>query len=108
MRAIRLISRFLLGLLFIFSGFVKAVDPWGSAYKFSDYFHAFGMSFMESTALPLAIFISAFEIVLGIVLILGYQKKRAYWALLLFMSFFYSTHFYSGIDKSGDRLRMFR
>ena len=47
MRTIRLISRFLLGLLFIFSGFVKAVDPWGSAYKFSDYFHAFGMAFLE-------------------------------------------------------------
>ncbi len=88
MRTIRLISRFLLGLLFIFSGFVKAVDPWGSAYKFADYFHAFGLAFLESIALPLAIFLSAFEFVLGIVLILGYQKKRAYWALFLFMSFF--------------------
>ncbi|MEX0981707.1 MAG: BT_3928 family protein [Bacteroidales bacterium] len=93
MRAIRLFSRFLLGLLFIFSGFVKAVDPWGSAYKFSDYFHALGVSFLESVALPLAIFLSAFEIVLGIVLILGYQKRRAYWALFLFMSFFTALTF---------------
>jgi uncharacterized membrane protein YphA (DoxX/SURF4 family) len=88
MIALRLFSRFLLGILFIFSGFVKAIDPLGSAYKFSDYFHAFGLSFMDSLALPLAIFLAAFELVLGIVLILGYQKKRTYWLLLFFMTFF--------------------
>jgi uncharacterized membrane protein YphA (DoxX/SURF4 family) len=88
MSALRFFSRFLLGILFIFSGFVKAIDPLGSAYKFSDYFHAFGLSFLDGLALPLAIFLAAFELVLGIVLILGYQKKRTYWVLLFFMTFF--------------------
>jgi uncharacterized membrane protein YphA (DoxX/SURF4 family) len=88
MGALRLFSRFFLGILFIFSGFVKAIDPLGSAYKFSDYFHAFGMSFMDTGALPLAIILAAFELVLGIVLILGYQKRSTYWTLLIFMTFF--------------------
>ena len=88
MQLLRLFCRYLLGLLFIFSGFVKAIDPWGSAYKFSDYFHAFELSFLDAISLPLAIFLAAFEFVLGIVLIVGLQKRRAYWLLLLFMSFF--------------------
>jgi uncharacterized membrane protein YphA (DoxX/SURF4 family) len=88
MQLIRLFSQYLLGLLFIFSGFVKAIDPWGSAYKFSDYFHAFGFSFLDAISLPLAIFLAAFEFVLGSVLILGLQKRRTYWLLLIFMCFF--------------------
>jgi len=83
-----LFSRYLLGLLFIFSGFVKAIDPWGSAFKFSDYFHAFGLSFLDAISLPLAIFLAAFEFVLGIVLIMGLQKRLTYCLLLIFMCFF--------------------
>jgi uncharacterized membrane protein YphA (DoxX/SURF4 family) len=88
MRAIRYISRLFLGGLFIFSGFVKAIDPLGSSYKFSDYFHAFGIDWLDPLSLPLGIFLAGFELVLGLVLILGYQKRRTYWVLLVFMSFF--------------------
>lgn len=88
MRAIRYISRLFLGVLFIFSGFVKALDPLGSSYKFSDYFQAFGTEWLDGLSLPLGIFLAAFELVLGLVLILGYQKRRTYWVLLIFMSFF--------------------
>jgi uncharacterized membrane protein YphA (DoxX/SURF4 family) len=88
MRFIRFFSRVFLGIVFVFSGFVKAVDPMGSAYKFSDYFHAFGLEFLDGISVPLAIFLSAFEMVLGLALLLGYQKKKTYWALLFFMGFF--------------------
>lgn len=88
MRVLRFISRILLGVLFVFSGFVKAVDPMGSAYKFSDYFHAFGLDFLDSLSIPLALFLSSFEWLLGLALILGYQKKKVYWILLFFMGFF--------------------
>lgn len=88
MKHIKFLSRIILGIVFIFSGFVKAVDPLGSAYKFADYFTAFKMGFLEFFALPLAILLAAFELVLGIALILGYRRKIVYWLLLGFMLFF--------------------
>ena len=94
---IRIISRFILGFVFIFSGFVKAIDPLGSAYKFGDYFSAFKLGFLDGISLPLGVFLAAFELVLGIVLILGYQKKITYWVLLIFMSFFTILTFFLAI-----------
>jgi len=88
MKYIKWFSRILLGVVFIFSGFVKAVDPLGSAYKFADYFTAFNMGFLEFFSLPLAILLAAFELALGIALILGYRRKVIYWLLLCFMLFF--------------------
>ena len=88
MKYIRLLSRIVVGFIFIFSGFVKAVDPLGSAYKFADYFTAFKLGFLEFLALPMGIFLSAFELVLGIVLILGYRRKISFLVLMVFMSFF--------------------
>jgi len=88
MKYFRLLSRIILGIVFIFSGFVKVVDPLGSAYKFADYFTAFKLGFLEFSTLPLGVLLSAFELVLGITLILGYRRKTMYWILMWFMSFF--------------------
>jgi uncharacterized membrane protein YphA (DoxX/SURF4 family) len=88
MKYIRFLSRLIVGVVFIFSGFVKAVDPLGSAYKFGDYFIAFKLGFLEFLALPLGIFLSAFELVLGITLILGYRRRVMFRILMWFMSFF--------------------
>lgn len=88
MRYIRLLSRIILGMVFIFSGFVKAVDPLGSAYKFADYFTAFKLGFLEFLALPIGVLLSAFELVLGITLILGYRKRIVFTITMWFMVFF--------------------
>ncbi len=88
MKYIRLLSRIILGVVFIFSGFVKAVDPLGSAYKFADYLAAFKLGFLEFLALPLGVLLSAFELVLGMALIQGYRKRVVYSITLWFMGFF--------------------
>lgn len=88
MKYLSLVSRMVLGSVFIFSGFVKAVDPLGSAYKFADYFVAFGMGFLEFLALPLAVVLSSFELVLGVALILGYRRRIVYRIAWWFMLFF--------------------
>lgn len=83
-----IISRVLAGLVFIFSGFVKAVDPLGSTYKFIDYFHAFNMPWLEPTAFTLSILLSGVEFLIGVCLLLFIQNKWANWGALLFMAFF--------------------
>lgn len=88
MKTLNTISRFIVGAVFVFSGFVKAVDPLGSAYKFTDYFEAFGMEFFSFFALPLAILLSSLEFVIGVSLLFSTRKKLTVYALLIFMSFF--------------------
>ena len=82
------LSRVLLGLVFIFSGFVKGIDPLGSAYKFTDYFHAWNMEALVGLVLPLGILLSVAEFVIGIALVTNVLNKFFSWFVLLFMSFF--------------------
>jgi len=88
MRTLNNISRFIVGVVFVFSGFVKAIDPLGSAYKFKDYFEAFGMESLSFIALPLAILLSSLEFVIGFSLLFATRKKLTSWLLLIFMGFF--------------------
>ncbi len=88
MKVIANIFRILIGLVFIFSGFVKGVDPLGSAYKFTDYFNAFGMGWMNFSALFLSFAQSLLECIIGICLFLNVRTKWAAWGALLFMSVF--------------------
>jgi uncharacterized membrane protein YphA (DoxX/SURF4 family) len=95
-------ARVLVGGLFIFSGFIKANDPLGFSYKLKEYFEVFqadtGMSFFEAfahIALPLAIIICASEIILGVMLLLGYRRDLALWLLFAQIAFFTFLTFYS-------------
>ena len=99
MKSIRTISRFVVGVVFIFSGFVKGIDPWGSAFKFQDYFAAFGLDFLDPLALPLGIVLSTFEFVLGAVLIFNIRMRMTSWVLLIFMGFFTLLTFYLALDN---------
>ena len=81
------LCRFLLGALFIFSGFVKAVDPLGFFYKIQDYLTAFDMiSWFPSYApLLVGIALSAIEFSVGVFLFLGIRRKVASALALLLM-----------------------
>ena len=89
------ISRILVGVLFIISGFIKANDPLGFSYKLDEYFTVFHMQWMSSVSLWLAMFISVFEIAVGFALLLGAKMKQTAWALLLMIVFFTFLTFYS-------------
>lgn len=80
--------RLAVGALFIFSGFIKAIDPLGSTYKFVDYFEAFHIAFLEPTALTLAVLQNALELVIGLCLVMGIRMNITAWGTLLFMSFY--------------------
>lgn len=81
-------SRILFGFTFLFSGFVKAVDPMGSSYKFVDYFRAFDLTFLNDIAIPLAIILAALEFTIGASILFGSYRKTSAWAALIFMGFF--------------------
>lgn len=88
MKLIRNICRILVGLLFIYSGFVKGVDPLGSNYKFIDYFNAFHLSWMNGTALFFSFLLSLAEFLIGLSLFLNIKTKWAAWGAMLFMAVF--------------------
>ena len=88
MKILNNISQFIVGIVFIFSGFVKAIDPLGSTYKFVDYFEAFGMDFLNSIAFPLAIILSSLEFIIGFSILFSIKKRITTKLLLVFMVFF--------------------
>lgn len=79
------ICRALLGLVFVFSGFVKAVDPWGSAFKNLEYFAAFDMHVTDSFAIIFAFIQIAAEFAIGVCLLLGIYRRYSSFLALLFM-----------------------
>ena len=81
-------SRLIAGIIFIYSGFVKGIDPLGSTYKFVDYFVAFNIEFLEPLAFPLSLILSAAEMLIGLALVAGIHMTIASWAVFLFMGFF--------------------
>jgi uncharacterized membrane protein YphA (DoxX/SURF4 family) len=99
LKIIRSFSRYLVGAVFIFSGFVKAIDPLGSTYKFTDYFEAFGWDALSPLAFILAILLSSSELLIGLCLFFKLRMKVTAWALLIFISFFTILTFYSAIKN---------
>lgn len=82
------IIRVLVGILFIFSGLVKAIDPLGLSYKMQEFFELWKMSQFNDYTLWLSILIIAFEIIAGVALLLGWRMKLFSWLLLLLIIFF--------------------
>jgi len=88
MKIVRLISRIIVGLVFVFSGFVKAVDPYGSMFKFNDYFEAFGMEWFIPFSLFLGVLLCCVEFILGFSFLFNAKIKPLSWLMMLFMTFF--------------------
>jgi uncharacterized membrane protein YphA (DoxX/SURF4 family) len=91
------IARIFVGVLFIFSGYVKLVDPIGFSYKLEEYFGAdvLNLEFLQPFALAISVFVVIYELVLGVMLLLGYKPKFTVWSLLLMIVFFTFLTFYS-------------
>jgi uncharacterized membrane protein YphA (DoxX/SURF4 family) len=99
------ISRLLVAITFIFSGFVKLVDPLGSSYKFTEYFSVdvLNMEFLIPYVLPFSILLILVEIVLGVMLLVGYLPKITVWSLLgLILIFLFLTWYSAYYNKVTD------
>jgi uncharacterized membrane protein YphA (DoxX/SURF4 family) len=93
------VARIFVGLLFIFSGLIKANDPLGFSYKLVEYFEVFHITFLNSLALSMAIVLCSLEMILGFALLIGVRSKQVAWGLLLIIIFFAFLTFYSAAFK---------
>src|SRR5688572_6329025 len=81
-------TRVIVGILFIFSGLVKAIDPLGLSYKMQEFFELWHLTQFNNHTLWLSVVMIAFEIIAGAALLLGWQMKLFSWLLLLLILFF--------------------
>lgn len=88
MKSLINIARVIVGVLFIFSGLVKANDPLGLSYKMQEFFEVWGWSFFNDFTLSFSILMIAFEIIAGVAVLLGWRMKLFSWLLLLLIIFF--------------------
>lgn len=119
MKTLVTICRIIVGLLFIFSGLVKANDPLGLAYKMEEFFEIWNnglagssfflrdiliglFNFLHDHSLFLSVVMIAFEIIAGAALLLGWRMKLFSWLLLLLIVFFTFLTAYAFLAKNAD------
>ncbi len=115
MKYIVAISRILVGILFIISGFIKLNDPVGFSFKLEEYFSAgvLDLPFFVPYALYISVLVVILEVLLGVMLLVGFRVKFTVWSLLLmiigftFLTF-YSAYFNKVTDCGcfGDALKL--
>ena len=101
------LCRYFAGILFVFSGFVKADDPLGSKYKFIDYFEAWGIDdIFAPAALTFGIILSTIELLVGLALLLKLFPKWSSLGALIFMVVFIPITLYLALQQniSGKEL----
>lgn len=79
--------RVLIGVVFIFSGTVKAIDPMGGAIKIGEYLSSFGLDKLQPFSVLLAFNLSAIEFALGVCLLLGVYRRYTTFLIMVFMAF---------------------
>src|SRR6478752_7345694 len=82
------VIRWIVGLLFIFSGLVKANDPLGLSYKMQEFFEAWNFYFLNDYTLTFSLLMNVFEVLAGVAVIIGWRMRLFSWLLLLLIIFF--------------------
>ncbi|MEX0315300.1 MAG: BT_3928 family protein [Allomuricauda sp.] len=91
------VSRIFVGILFIISGLIKLNDPVGFSFKLEEYFSqgVLDLPFLMPFALAISIFVVIVEVILGVLLLIGFKPKFTIWSLLAMIIFFTFLTFYS-------------
>lgn len=82
------LTRWIVGIVFVFSGFVKGIDPMGFNYKLNDYLGALNLKFFEFVSLPAAFLLPFAEFAIGIGLLTGILIRLSTKLAFAFMLFF--------------------
>ena len=91
--------RIFVGVFFIISGLIKLNDPVGFSFKLQDYFapEVLNLEFLTPFALVISVFVVIYEVMLGVMLILGYARKFTLWSLIIMIVFFTFLTLYSTV-----------
>ncbi len=107
------VCRVVLGLTFIFSGFVKTVDPWGAAIKITEYLNVYGFETLNNYRFGFAIWFCAAELMMGLMLTFKIKTRLVSIFAMLVMTFFTILTFLSATVLPvedcgcfGDALRL--
>jgi uncharacterized membrane protein YphA (DoxX/SURF4 family) len=84
--AVTWLVRILVGVLFIYSGFVKGIDPWGTIYKFEEYLAAMGLPNYEALTLVAVFTLFSYEFLVGVFILFGCYRRSAPVMAILFMA----------------------
>jgi len=95
------VCRFVLAAAFIFSGFVKLIDPRGTEYKIQDYGEVFGLSAFLPQYVPLvlSVLLALFEFAMGIYMFFGTRRLRTTRLLLVFLTLVTFLTLYLAIEN---------
>lgn len=88
MKYILQIFRIIVGVLFIFSGLIKANDPSGLSYKMQEFFEVWNLTMFNDTTLVFSILMIAFEIIAGVAVLIGWRFELFSWLLFVLILFF--------------------
>ena len=82
------VCRVIVGLIFVFSGFVKAVDPWGTALKVNEYLSIYGMERLSGVSMMFSIWLCGAELMMGLMLLFKVRTRLVSIFALVSMIFF--------------------
>lgn len=103
LKSLTVIFRVILGITFVFSGFVKAVDPYGFALKIQEHLLVFHLDIFSFLSMPASLGLCALELVSGLLLLLGLFPKWTSRIILLIMVFMTILTFYLALTNPvGD------
>lgn len=88
MKFLTRLCRLILGAVFVFSGFLKLIDPIGTSLVVKEYFEAFHLSFLSFAVVPAAVALAIVEFTIGISMIARLRIRFMSWITLIVMSFF--------------------
>jgi len=114
MKRVVTIARIIIGVLFIFSGIIKAIDPLGLCYKMQEFFEVWAadghipwmMNTLHDHAMILASIVITLEVALGVAVLIGWQKRFTLWVLLV-LSIFFTFFGVCLFHRQSKRVRMF-
>ena len=88
MKFLTRLCRLILGAVFVFSGFLKLIDPVGTSLVIKEYFEAFHLSFLDFAVVPAAVALALLEFTIGVSMLVRLRIRFMAWVTLIVMSFF--------------------